>query len=243
MIKLYNDNCFNILSTIEDNSIDCILCDPPYGTTPLEWDKEIDFDLFWKESKRICKNDGAIIVFAQEPFASKLRLSNLSDYKYDYYWRKERPTNIFQVKRRPAKYVENICVFYQEQCTYNYQKTEHIGKKVTNKVNGNFTKSISANEIKPLEYIDDGTRYPCEILEFNRDVRKENLHPTQKPVLLLEHLINIYTNENETILDMFMGSGSTGVASIRRKRNFIGIELNNEYFNIAENRIKEAEKI
>ena len=155
MIKLYNDDCFNIMKTIPDKTIDCLLCDPPYGTTPLEWDKEVDFNLFWKEINRVCKQSAAMIVFAQEPFASKLRLSNLNNYKYDYYWHKERPTNIFQVKRRPAKYVENICVFYREQCIYNFQKTEHLGKRVTNKINGTFTKTIALNEIKPTEDVED----------------------------------------------------------------------------------------
>lgn len=238
MVIVHNDDCFKLLNQFSDKSIDCVICDPPYGQTPLEWDKQVDFNLLWKQIDRVCKDNAAVCIFAQEPFASKLRLSNIKNYKYDWYWKKERPTNIFQVKRRPAKYVENICVFYKDQCTYNVQKIEHVGKKVTNKVNGTFSKTIAENEITPTEYEDDGTRYPCEILEFKRDVRKENLHPTQKPVALLEYLIDVYTNENDLILDMFMGSGSTGVAAIKKKRNFIGIEIDKNYFDIASNRLK-----
>lgn len=245
-----SNNNFNImlgdyadkLKEIDDCSIDLVLCDPPYGTTPLEWDKEIDFSQFWKLVERVIKPTTPILIFAQEPFASKLRLSNLDWYKYDWYWKKERPTNIFQVKRRPAKYVENICVFYKEQCLYFPQKVQHIGNKVTNKPAGNFTKTVSANTIKVKPYEDDGTRYPCEILEFTRDVYYENLHPTQKPVALLEYLIKTYTEKEQTVLDMFMGSGSTGVACLKTSRNFIGIEIDNGYFNTAESRLNSTKK-
>ncbi len=225
------------LKEIDDCSIDLVLCDPPYGTTPLEWDKEIDFSKFWQLIERVIKPTTPVLIFAQEPFASKLRLSNLDWYKYDWYWKKERPTNIFQVKRRPAKYVENICVFYKEQCLYFPQKVQHTGNKVTNKVKGTFSQSISANQIKPTEYKDDGTRYPCEILEFTRDVYYENLHPTQKPVALLEYLIKTYTEKEQTVLDMFMGSGSTGVACLKTNRNFIGIDSDETYFEISKKRL------
>lgn len=241
--KIYNQNCFDVIKEIQDKSIDFILTDPPYGQTPLEWDKEIDFDIFWKEVKRVIKPNGAICIFGQEPFSSKLRLSNLDWYKYDWYWKKERPTNIFQVKRRPAKYIENICVFYKEQCTYNEKKIKHIGPRIKNKPLGNSTTSISDNNLKVTPYEDDGTRHPCEILEFNRDIYYENYHPTQKPVALLKYLIEVYTDINETVLDMFMGSGSTGVACLQSKRNFIGFELNKDYFEICENRLHKQECI
>lgn len=237
-IKLYNGDCYELLKLIPNNSVDMILTDPPYGQTPLEWDKSIDLNALWYHIKGICKPNACICIFAQEPFASHLRLSNLSWYKYDWYWKKERPTNIFQVKRRPAKYVENICVFYKELPIYNQEKVVHEGKKVSNSVNGFMTKTVSSNELKPVEYVDDGTRYQCEILKFNRDVRKENLHPTQKPVALLEYLIKTYTIKDQVVLDMFMGSGSTGVACVKQQRRFIGIEMDNNYFNIASSRIE-----
>lgn len=238
LYELLNGDCYELLKLIPNNSVDMILTDPPYGQTPLEWDKSIDLNALWYHIRGICKPNACICIFAQEPFASHLRLSNLSWYKYDWYWKKERPTNIFQVKRRPAKYVENICVFYKELPIYNQEKVVHEGKKVSNSVNGFMTKTVSSNELKPVEYVDDGTRYQCEILKFNRDVRTENLHPTQKPVALLEYLIKTYTNKDQVILDMFMGSGSTGVACIKQQRKFIGIELDESYFNIAKSRIE-----
>lgn len=243
MYQIYNDDCFNVLKYIENSSIDFILTDPPYGQTPLEWDKEIDFCLFWQEVKRVIKTNGAICIFAQEPFASKLRLSNLEWYKYDWYWKKERPTNIFQVKRRPAKYIENICVFYNRQPIYNEKKVKHNGPLIKNKPAGNSSTTVSNNNLKVTPYEDDGTRHPCEILEFNRDLYYENLHPTQKPVGLLKYLIEVYTNEGDTVLDMFMGSGSTGVACLQTKRHFIGIEKDEKYFNIAKERIESEEKV
>ena len=238
LYELLNGDCYELLKLIPNNSVDMILTDPPYGQTPLEWDKSIDLNALWYHIRGICKPNACICIFAQEPFASHLRLSNLSWYKYDWYWKKERPTNIFQVKRRPAKYVENICVFYKELPIYNQEKVVHEGKKVSNSVNGFMTKTVSSNELKPVEYVDDGTRYQCEILKFNRDVRTENLHPTQKPVALLEYLIKTYTNKDQVILDMFMGYGSTGVACIKQQRKFIGIELDESYFNIAKSRIE-----
>lgn len=240
-MNLYNANCFEVLQTMQEHSIDFVLTDPPYGQTPLEWDKTIDFNALWKELSRICKKTAAVCIFAQEPFASHLRLSNLSHYKYDWYWKKERPTNIFQVKRRPAKYVENICVFYEQQCKYYPIKVPYFGKPQFNRPKGTIGKTVAGNEIKVTPYMDDGTRYPCEILEFNRDAPIHHVHPTQKPVPLLEYLIKTYTDEGDTVLDMFMGSGSTGVACSNLKRNFIGIELDASYFEIAEKRIKEAE--
>lgn len=204
------------MKEIEDNSIDMILCDPPYGTTPIKWDKIIDFNLLWKEYDRITKPTAAICIFSQEPFASYLRLSNIKNYKYDWYWEKERLTNVFQVKKRCGKTVENICVFYKEQCTYNPQKIIYTGKKVTNKIGENARWSVTQagyeQTTKPFEYIDDGTRHPTQVLRINRDNPRKRLHPTQKPVDLLEYLIKTYTNDGDTVLDNCMGSGTTGVA-------------------------------
>ena len=242
MVTLYQGDCLELMKDIPSKSIDMILCDPPYGNTPLKWDSILPFDKLWKEYNRIIKDNGAIVLFANEPFASMLRASNIKKYKYDWYWVKERLTNVFQVKRRCGKVVENICVFYKKQPTYNPQKTEHSGKKVTNKVGASARFSITQSghsTIVPLEYIDDGTRHPTQILRFNRDNPRKRLHPTQKPVDLLEYLIRTYTNKGDTVLDNCMGSGSTGCACIKSERNFIGIEKDKKYFEIAKVRLEE----
>lgn len=244
MIKLYNGNCLDIMKEIEDSSIDMVLVDPPYGTTPIKWDSVIDFTLLWKEYNRILKSNAAICIFAQEPFASYLRLSNIKYYRYDWYWEKERLTNVFQIKKRCGKTVENICVFYKEQCTYNPQKTIYTGKKVTNKIGENARWSVTQagyeQTTKPFEYIDDGTRHPTQVLRINRDNPRKRVHPTQKPVALMEYLIKTYTNEGDIVLDNCMGSGTTGIACKNLNINFIGIELNEQYFNIAKERIENA---
>ena len=244
---LYKGDCLTEMQKIGDNSVDMILVDPPYGTTPLHWDSILDFNKIWQQYHRIAKPNAAIVVFAQEPFASFVRMSNMKEYRYDWYWEKERLTNVFQVKRRPGKTVESICVFYKEQCIYNPQKHEHIGKLVSNKVGENarwsVTQSGYESKTKPFEYHDDGTRHPTQVLRINRDNPRQRLHPTQKPVDLLEYLIKTYTNEGMTVLDNCMGSGSTGVACLNTNRNFIGIELDDSYFKIAGDRLKEVAKI
>lgn len=241
--NLMNGDCLELMLSISDNSVDLILCDLPYGTTPLEWDKEISLDELWTQYKRILRESGTIVLFGQEPFSSYLRMSNIEMYKYDWYWEKERLTNIFQVKRRPGKTVETISVFFSSQGTYNPQKQTHLGKPVGNKIGENARFSITQtgkSNIKPLEYKDDGTRYPTQVLKFNRENLRTLLHPTQKPVELLEYLIKTYTNEGDLVLDNCMGSGSTGVACVNTNRNFIGIELDENYFNIAKERIENA---
>lgn len=243
-IILKQGDCLELMKNISDKSIDCVICDPPYGTTPITWDKIIPFDKLWEEYNRIVKPNGAIIIFSQEPFATYLRMSNIKDYKYDWYWEKERLTNVFQIKKRCGKTVENIVVFYKQQCTYNPQKREYTGKKVTNKIGENARWSVTQAgyepTTKPFEYNDDGTRYPTQVLRINRDNPRKRLHPTQKPVELLEYLIKTYTNEGEIVLDNCMGSGTTGVACKNLNRNFIGFELDNKYFEIAEERINNA---
>lgn len=242
MIELRQGNCLEIMKEISDNSIDCVICDPPYGTTPIIWDKVLDFNLLWKEYSRIVKPNGAIVIFSQEPFATYLRMSNIKDYKYDWYWEKERLTNVFQIKKRCGKTVENIVVFYKEQCTYNPQKKEHLGKKVTNKIGENARWSVTQAgyepTTKPFEYEDDGTRYPTQVLRINRDNPRKRVHPTQKPVELLEYLVKTYTNEGDLVLDNCMGSGSTGVACKHTNRLFIGMEKEQKYFDIAKERIQ-----
>lgn len=234
------------MKQIPDSSIDMILIDPPYGTTPLHWDSTINFEQLWSQFHRVVKPNAAIVIFAQEPFASFVRMSNMKEYKYDWYWEKERLTNVFQVKRRPGKTVENICVFYKEQCIYNPQKHEHLGPLVKNKVGENARWSVTQSgynqNTKPFNYNDDGTRHPTQVLRINRDNPRERLRPTQKPVELLEYLIKTYSNEGMTILDPTMGSASTGIACLNTNRNFIGIELDSNYYNIAEQRLREHEQ-
>ena len=236
-MKLFNDDCLNAMKSIADNSVDMVLCDLPYGTTKCPWDVIIPFEDLWKEYNRVCKPNAAIVLFGQEPFSSMLRMSNLKDYKYDLYWEKEAPTNVLQLKKRFGKNIETISVFYKKQCTYNPQKYKHEGKLVKNTVKGRFCKLSSDNQIKPTEYIDDGTRYPKQVLRFNRVDKHHIVHPTQKPVELLEYLIKSFTNEGDTVLDNCMGSGSTGVACKNLNRNFIGIEKELTYFEIAKERI------
>lgn len=242
VIELWHGDCLELMKQIPNESIDAVITDPPYGTTACKWDSVIPFEPMWAELKRIIKPNGAILLFGQEPFSSYLRISNIQWYKYDWYWQKERPTNVMQVKRRAGKVIETISVFYKNQCTYNPQKTKHHGKLVANRVgkNGSFSSLVDSKETKPYNYRDDRTRYPLQLIKINRDtigVSGKNLHPTQKPIALCEYLIKTFTNENETVLDFTMGSGTTGVACKNLNRNFIGIELDKTYFNIAKERI------
>ena len=237
---IYGD-CLKAMKDISDKSIDMILCDLPYGRTIYEWDKCISFDLLWKEYERIIKDKGVIALFGIEPFSSALRMSNLKLYKYDIYWQKERATNVFQLKRRPGKVIETISIFYKKQCTYNPQMIKYDGIKRTNKVkDGKLGILIDNGTKKPIEYQDMGWRYPLQIVQFQRDILRSNLHPTQKPVALCEYLIKTYTNQGDVVLDNCMGSGTTGVACANTKRDFIGIEINEEYFDVASQRLKQT---
>ena len=230
------------MKDIPDKSIDAIICDLPYGTTKCSWDVIIPFDKLWEQYNRIIKNNGAIVLFGQEPFSSFLRMSNINNYKYDIYWEKERLTNINQVKRRVGKTVETISIFYKKQCTYNPQMIKYEGKPRTNKVkNGKMGSLTDQQEKKVLEYNDTGWRYPTQVWKFQRDCLKSNLHKTQKPIALLEELIRTFSNKGDLILDNCMGSGSTGVACLKTGRDFIGMELDNAIFKVAENRINSFE--
>lgn len=239
MYKLWLGDCIKLMKNIPDKSIDMVLCDLPYGTTSCQWDIIIPFGGLWEQYHRIIKPNGVVVLFGQEPFSSVLRLSNIKEFKYDWYWEKERLTNISQVKHRAGKTVETISVFYNKQCIYNPQMQEYHGKPRSNKVkNGKLGILTDHQTKKVFEYKDNCLRYPTQVLRFQRDCLTSNLHPTQKPVALLEYLIKTYTKEHETILDNCMGSGSTGVACINTNRNFIGMELNEEYFKIAKERIE-----
>jgi len=236
--KIYNVDCLIGMSEIPDKSIDCIICDLPYGTTSCSWDIIIPFDKLWEQYNRIIKDNGAIVLFGQEPFSSLLRTSNLKDYRYDIYWEKERLTNIQQVKKRVGKTVECVSIFYKKQCTYNPQMLNYDGPLRSNKIkDGKLGLLSDCNNKKPFEYHDTGKRYPTQVWKFKRDILTSNLHPTQKPVLLVQELIKTFSNEGDLILDNCMGSGTTAIAAIRENRNFIGFELNEDYYKIACERI------
>ena len=238
-LNLILGDCLTELPKIEAKSIDLVLCDPPYNLTSLDWDKLIPFEEMWRQIKRVRKDNCASLIFGIEPFSSALRLSNIKEYKYDWFWQKERPTNVLQVKRRPGKVIENICVFYKQQPKYFPQKTAHGGDLRTNKIkNGQLGKLIDNQNKRAVAYRDDRTRYPLQLIKFNRDILTSNLHPTQKPVKLLEYFIKTYTQEGDTVLDFCSGVASTGVACQNLNRNFIGIEIDPNYYRIACERLK-----
>ena len=243
MIDLKKGDCLEVMKTIKDNSIDAIITDPPYGTTACKWDSVINFTLMWEQLNRIIKPNGAIVLFGSEPFSSALRMSNIKNYKYDWVWSKNRPSNPMLSKKQPMRYTENILVFYYKQCLYKPQMIEdfkdnriRVGKKYEVKSGITYkTKSYVSNDHNPK------LKYPKNIQKFKRNWSpQQQMHPTQKPVALMEYLIKTYTNEKETVLDFTFGSGSTGVACQNTNRNFIGIEKDENYFNIAKKRIEEA---
>jgi site-specific DNA-methyltransferase (adenine-specific) len=237
--EIWHGDCLELMKNIPDKSVDAVICDLPYGTTSCKWDIIISFKMLWEEYDRICKKNTAIILFGQEPFTSLLRISNIKEWKYDWYWEKERLTNIAQVKKRAGKTIETISVFYKEQCLYKPQMSIHDGPLRTNRVkDGKMGKLTDSKEKKVFEYHDNGTRYPTQVLKFQRDCLKSNLHPTQKPVALLEYLIKTYTEENDLILDNCAGSGSTLIAAKNLNRQFIGIEKEKEYYDICLERLK-----
>lgn len=240
-MNLIQGDCIEVMEELIKNNVkvDSIITDIPYGTTACAWDVIIPLDKMWNSLKNIRKDTAPILLFGNEPFNSYLRISNIDEYKYDIYWQKERATNIFQLKKRPAKVIETINVFYNKQCTYNPQMTKHNGPLRTNKIkNGKLGLLVDSQNRKPNEYKDNGTRYPLQIVQFRRDILTSNLHPTQKPVELMEYLIKTYTNTGDTVLDFTMGSGTTGIACKKLNRNFIGIELDKNYFDIAKKRIE-----
>ena len=243
-VNLFHGDCLEVMDELIEQGVqvDAIITDPPYGTTACKWDSVIPFDEMWSRINKLVKPNGAIVLFGQEPFSSSLRLSNVDNYKYDIYWEKERLTNINQVKKRVGKTVETISVFYKKQCTYNPQMVKYDGKPRTNKVkNGKMGTLTDQQKKKVFEYNDTGWRYPTQVWKFQRDCLTSNLHPTQKPIALLEELIKTFTNEGETVLDNCMGSGSTGVACVNTGRNFIGYELDEHYFQIAKERLEQHE--
>lgn len=232
-IKLIQGDCLEAMDSLisQNITVDSIITDPPYGTTACKWDSVIDFEQMWLRLNKLIKPNGAIVLFGSEPFSSALRMSNIKNYKYDWIWRKPKGTGHLNSKRMPMNDVETISVFYRKQCVYNPQFTE--GKPYKSK-SGKSSFDGYGKDNRKGNY-NKGKRYPKRLLEFNV-VERNTLHPTQKPVALMEYLIKTYTNENETVLDFTMGSGTTMLACKNTNRKGIGIELDKNYFEIAEKR-------
>lgn len=252
-LDLRKGDCLELMKTLDAKSVDLILCDLPYGTTRNKWDSVLDLELLWKQYNRIIKDRGVILLFAQTSFDKVLGVSNLKDLRYEIIWQKTAPTGFLNAKKMPMKAHENILVFYKKLPTYNPQMTQGHPRKVTSK--SSRKKSVERqqgkSEVLASNYnsygesqvgYDSTERYPLSVQIFAKDQQKENYHPTQKPVALLEWLIKTYTNEGDLVLDNCMGSGSTGVACVNTNRDFIGIELTEQYFKIAQSRIEKAVK-
>jgi site-specific DNA-methyltransferase (adenine-specific) len=249
-IQLLHGDCLELMKTIPDESVDMVLCDLPFGTTDCKWDNVIPFDKLWAQYDRIVKSNGSVILFGSEPFSTIQRMSNIKHFKYDWIWEKATTTGFQHAKNMPLKNYEIISVFSygsighksqlgNRRMTYNPQGIILVNKESHNTKNkwGNIAgKRPSHKETFITEY----ENYPTMILKFKKDT--DNYHPTQKPVALLEYLIRTYSNENDLILDNTCGSGSTGVAAVNTNRRFIGIEKDENYFEIAQKRINEALK-
>lgn len=231
----FNGDCLEVMKSIPDNSVDMVLCDLPYGTTYCKWDTIIPFEPLWNNYHRIVKDNGVIVLFSAQPFTTKLIHSNLKNYRYNWYWKKNTTSGFAYARYQPMRNVEDICVFYKQAGRYKPQGLIKVDKpkmRKKNTIDGIYSKTLNDN------YVTSYKNYPKHLLEFNKEFGH---HPTQKPVALLEYLIKTYTSEGELVLDNCMGSGSTGVACKNTNRQFIGIELEEKYFNIAVDRIKEVD--
>ena len=245
--SIYQGDCLEVMKDISDKSIDMILCDLPYGTTKNKWDMIIPFEPLWEQYNRVIKDNGAIVLFGQGMFTAKLMLSQEKIWRYNLIWEKDRPSGFLNAKRMPLRSHEDILVFYKKTPTYNPQfwngnplhgmGTKYKEGKLTNNNYGKYKlyKNLSA------EREGDTKKYPRSILKFKRP--HPPIFPTQKPVDLCEWLIKTYTNEGEIVLDNCMGSGSTGVACVNTNRKFIGIELDENYFEISKKRLEEVDRL
>lgn len=238
-IELWQGDCLELMKNISNKSLDMILCDLPYGTTQCKWDTVIPFAPLWEQYTRIIKENGAILLFSSQPFTSSLVASNLKMYKYEWIWQKTQPKGHLNAKKMPMRVHENIEVFYSKPPTYNPQMTHGHKRKIakTNYIRESKGDSCYGTEIRNTFY-DSTDRYPIDIQVFSNADQSNKLHPTQKPIELMEYFIKTYTNEGDWVLDNCMGSGTTGAAAKRLNRKFIGIELDPNYFEIAKNRIK-----
>lgn len=240
MIELMHGDCLEEMKKIPDASVDMILCDLPYGTTSCEWDSALPFDALWSEYRRITKTDAAIVLTASQPFTTALIASNMREFRYCWVWEKDAGSNFANVKYQPMKEHEDVCVFYRKTPVYNPQMQERTGSR-----KGRETTTIDSGRMESVYGTQEGRgklpvaplRYPRSIQRFNRE---RGLHPTQKPIPLMEYMVRTYTNEGDTVLDNCMGSGTAGVACANTGRKFIGIERDEKYFDIASNRISDA---
>ena len=251
--KLYNRDCLEIMDRLIEEGVvfDAIITDPPYGTTACKWDSIIPLDEMWERIDKLIKDNGAIVLFGSEPFSSKLRLSNIEMYRYDWKWNKKKPSNFQMMNFQPGRIHEDICVFSKAKAVYvknknNIKYNPQMEKrdkpiKINKSYYGN--KNATLREGHTIKDIGSKTyeyRHPVSIVEFSNANIKKKVHPTEKPVGLMEYLVKTYTDENDLVLDFTMGSGSTGVACLNTNRNFIGIELDEKYFNIAKERMRVA---
>ena len=227
-------DCLELMKSIPDKSIDAIICDLPYGTTACKWDSVIPFEPLWAQYKRIIKDNGAIVLFGQEPFSSLLRMSNIGEYKYDWIWDKVKPGTFATAKYQPLRQHELISVFYKNFGAYNPQMIERDKPKTSKRYGNSDSASLKYNDGLNRTYTQ---LYPKTILKYSNATQKGKVHPTQKPVDLLEYLVKTYTNQGDIVLDNCMGSGTTGVACKNLGRKFIGIEQDANYFEIASKRI------
>ena len=239
-VQLYHGDCLDEMKNIPNKSVDMILCDLPYGQTKNKWDSIIPFEKLWEQYNRIIKDNGAIVLFANGMFTAELMMSNKKMWKYNLVWDKVLTSGFLNANRMPLRQHEDICVFYKKLPTYNPQKFEgkpnHSKGKPKESTNNNYGEfNFVDNSVKH-----GNMKHPTSIVTFSKPHPSKMLHPTEKSVDLCEWLIKTYTNDSETVLDNCMGSGSTGVACINMNRKFIGIELDEKYFNIAKNRIEEA---
>ena len=232
-MELLNGDCLELMKNIPDKSIDMILCDLPYGTTANKWDTVIPFDKLWEQYKRIIKDNGAILLFSQMPFGASLIMSNPKMFRYEWIWEKNQAVGFLNAKKMPLRKHENILVFYKHLPTYNPQGLIKLDEPIQEE--GSANRNGKNYGVADKSFIRTHTNYPTDIITFSKDA---GYHPTQKPVDLLEYLIKTYTNEGDLVLDNCMGSGSTGVACVNTNRDFIGMELNEEYFKIACERIE-----
>jgi site-specific DNA-methyltransferase (adenine-specific) len=237
---LWLGDCLEVMGNISNKSVDLILCDLPYGTTACKWDTVIPFEALWNCYNRVIKDNGAIVLFGSEPFSSALRMSNIKKYKYDWVWNKKLAGNAILAKKQPLKIHENVIVFNTN--IYNPVMTKgKPRKKMSERLNTNDAETLHNSKTKCNEYEND-TYYPVSIQEFTvANMRGNRLHPTQKPVDLLEYLIKTYTVDGDLVLDNCMGSGSTGVAALNTNRRFVGIELDATYCDIAFKRIQDVD--
>lgn len=236
-IKIINGDCFTEMKKIENKTVDLILCDLPYGLTKNKWDVVLDMDILWKEYKRVINDKGIIILFGNQPFTSKLIMSNLDDFKYTLVWKKNKFSDFLNAKKKILKIHEDIVIFYKKTGgIYNpqFHYEEPYKRHNTQQAIDKQTNYNKYKESKVIESV-DGKRYPTSVLSFNRV--EKGKHPTQKPVDLLEYLIKTFSNENSLVLDNCMGVGSTVIACINTKRRCIGIEIDNNYFNICKTEI------